>query len=91
MPKKEKRGTDVTSHNKCIKPLKESQEHKVLVHMQRYGSITSMEAFHKYNITRLSAKIFNLRKDGYDIGMQWETSPNGARYGRYVLREEDVA
>jgi hypothetical protein len=35
-------------------------------HLLQYGSITSWEAIKKYNATRLSAIIFNLRKK-YEI------------------------
>lgn len=63
----------------------------VLQHLMENGSITSMEAIESYGATRLSAIIFNLRKDGLDI----ETVTEGGtdRYGhsmtyaRYVLHE----
>ncbi len=35
---------------------------KVLKHLKKYGRITSTDAFEKYNATRLSAIIFELRK-----------------------------
>jgi hypothetical protein len=34
----------------------------VLKHLEKYGKITSWEAFTKYHCTRLSAVIFQLRK-----------------------------
>lgn len=74
--------TDSTTKKKM------SQEDIVLNHLRRYGSITSMQAFERYQITRLSAKIFNLREEGYRIPMRWETSQRGNRYGRYFLKEE---
>ena len=40
---------------------------KVLAHLQTEGSITSWEAIQLYRATRLSAIIFNLRDEGYDI------------------------
>lgn len=40
---------------------------RVLNHLQKHGSITSMEAFKKYGATRLSAIIFNLRHYGFKI------------------------
>lgn len=39
----------------------------VLRHMQEHGSISTIEAFFDYNITRLSARIWDLRHDGYEI------------------------
>jgi len=44
-----------------------SQSDAVLWHLKIYGSITSYEAIKEYGATRLSAIIFNHRKNGYDI------------------------
>lgn len=38
-----------------------------LEHMRKHGYIDSMTAFQKHGNTRLSATIFNLRKQGYRI------------------------
>lgn len=46
---------------------KTSKHQKVLEHLQNYGSITSLEAIELYGATRLSAIIFNLRKQGFNI------------------------
>ena len=43
------------------------QETRILNHLREHGGITSVEAFKLYDITRLSAVIFNLRKKGYRI------------------------
>ena len=88
MPKKEERGAVATSQINNTKPRRISQEDVVLKHLREHGSITSMTAFRLYDITRLSAKVFNLREDGYDIMTLREVSPSGKHYGRYVLREE---
>lgn len=64
----------------------------VLEHLKNYNSITSMEAFQKYGATRLSAIIFNLRKQGYDIRNKWETGidrfGNKTEFVRYELNVE---
>lgn len=61
---------------------------KVLEHLQKYGSITSLEAFELYGATRLSAIIFNLRKiyniDGIDSECT-DRYGNTARYTKYIL------
>ena len=44
-----------------------SQSDAILWHLKTYGSITSYEAIREYGATRLSAIIFNHRKDGYNI------------------------
>lgn len=44
-----------------------SKKEKVLKHLQRYGTITSWEAFQEYGATRLASIIFELRKEGHAI------------------------
>lgn len=44
-----------------------TQYTKVLTHLQTHRCITPMDAFSKYNITRLSAIIFDMKKDGIDV------------------------
>lgn len=46
---------------------RESQNADVLRHLQEIGTITSWEAVRQYNITRLSARIWDLRHAGHDI------------------------
>ena len=43
------------------------QRNAIKEHLEKYGSITSMEAFQLYGVTRLSAVIYDLKKLGYDI------------------------
>ena len=89
MPKKAKRGANATPHLDDSTPGKITQEEQVLEYMRKHGSITSMDAFRTYQITRLSAVVFNMKKHGYDVETMRETSQYGTRYGRYVLHEED--
>lgn len=56
-----------------------TQYERVLKHLQTHKGLTSMEAFERYGITRLSATIFNLRADGYDIISKTKKCKN--RYG----------
>lgn len=44
-----------------------TQNQKILQHLQTRGDITSMQAFEQYGITRLSARIFDLRCEGHNI------------------------
>lgn len=44
-----------------------NQKSRVLQFIKKFGKITSLDAFAKLHITRLSACIYNLRKDGYNI------------------------
>lgn len=64
----------------------ETQDLIILHHLKQHRSITSWEAIQKYRITRLSARIFNLRKKGYDIRSVIEKNEEtGTRFARYVL------
>lgn len=90
MPKKAKRGAVATSQINSNRRKKPTQEELVLRYMEEHGSITAWDAFTDLNITRLSGRIYDLRDQGYDIDMNYETSANGARYGVYTLREERI-
>ena len=71
---------------------KTTQCDRILQHLKSKGSITSMEAFEQYGITRLSGRIFDLREMGYDIVTMRVEGIN--RYGeptqfaRYCFRGE---
>lgn len=58
----------------------------VYKHLCRYGSISSWEAIKEYGITRLSAVIFDLRKNGFDITDRWFSFTN--RYGEQSRYKE---
>lgn len=70
-----------------------TQEDRVLEYIKDFGSISSWEAFIELGITRLSAVIFNLAKDGHRIERKTENVTN--RYGtpvhytRYSLGKDD--
>ena len=72
-----------------MKKQKITHKDRVLRHLRDFGSITSLEAFADYGITRLAAYIYLLRAEGYDIESVNECSEN--RYGdpvyyaRYTL------
>lgn len=64
---------------------KVSQNNKILEYMENYGSITSREAMMRLNVMRLASRICDLKKKGYPIVTDMETSASGARYARYSL------
>ena len=67
-----------------------SQEQIVLNHLKKYGSITAREASRKYDIDRLSGRIFNLRKK-HDIVTVTEPNKRRGTHARYVYKgEKDV-
>ena len=64
-----------------------TQNQIILQHLRQRGSITSMEAFAEYSITRLSGRIHELRAQGYKITTGKEKARNGAIYAVYRLEE----
>ena len=86
MPKNEERGAEATPRVHFITPKKGTQEAIVLEHLEKYGALTSLDAFQLYYITRLGAVVFNLRKKGYEIDMYREETASGKWFGRYELR-----
>lgn len=61
---------------------------QVLEHLKKYGKINTWQAINLYNATRLSAIIFNLKKEGYDIESEkWTThdiNDNAMVYCEYI-------
>jgi len=69
------------------KEISEKQTTLVLNHMRQYRSISPMKAFIHYQITRLAARVFELRQQGYLIETIMKTaSPSGRRYAHYRLK-----
>jgi len=63
-----------------------SQNMKILNHMQKIGGITSWEAIMGYGITRLSARIKDLKDVGHSILGVWETNDKTKKkYKRYFV------
>lgn len=69
------------------------QSGAILEHLKTYGSITSMEAFETYGATRLSARIYEYRKLGYDIETRDITTKNRfgetCTYAKYVYHGKE--
>ena len=63
-----------------------SQKQTVLEHLWENGSITSMEAITNYGITRLAARIAELRRDGWVITATQKQGKN--RFGHTVVYAE---
>lgn len=62
-----------------------TQNEKILLHLRERGSITSMEAFAEYGITRLAGRIHELREQGHNITTDYAKARNGAKYAIYRL------
>lgn len=68
-----------------------TQNERILRHLHDFGSITPLEAMKEYSCMRLGARIWELKRAGYQIDRKMEQSKNryGERvtYARYTLRE----
>lgn len=63
-----------------------TQNDRVLARLRR-GPLTSMQAFRELGCTRLSARIWDLRRQGYDISSPVKTSGK-AHFAEYRLNEK---
>lgn len=72
---------------------KKTQAERVLEYIKRFGSITTLEAFRDLGVTRLSARIYELRARNINIDSTSVTSKNrygeNCTYAKYYLRKED--
>lgn len=59
-----------------------SQRDDIIRHLMTEGSITAWEAIKEYGCTCLSQRIYDLRKEGWNIESEMVTSKN--RYGNTV-------
>lgn len=66
---------------------RESQCKTILSYLKDGNSITQIEASDKFRITRLAARISDLKKRGYDIVSE-EVGKGFGRYVRYHLAYE---
>jgi predicted ArsR family transcriptional regulator len=66
---------------------KDSQCKTILEYLKEGHSITQIEASDKFRITRLAARISDLKKRGYDIVSE-EVGKGFGRYVRYHLAYE---
>lgn len=71
---------------KKMEPKKKKipQNKIILNHLKNKGSITSWEAIQAYGITRLAARIFDLKEAGHDI-KPIEINQNNSKFTKYVL------
>ena len=66
-----------------------TQNEQVLKHLKEYGSITPLEAMVRYDIMRLSGRIFELRKEGHNIITKDRVTKKGKHYAEYILKGEE--
>lgn len=65
-----------------------TQNDVILEHLRKYGSITPMDALMRYDIMRLSGRIYELKEMGHNIETEIRRTRNGKQYAEYFLKEE---
>lgn len=71
--------------------MKITYQDRILQYLKDYGSITSWEAIKEFGATRLSAVIYNLKKNGYKFDEEWVHTTNRydepVSFKKYILVE----
>ena len=72
-----------------------TQRTQILDYMERFGSISPMEAFADLGITKLATRISEMKAEGYEFHSEYMTNKNrfgkSVRYMRYWLEKRPDA
>lgn len=69
--------------------MEKSQTIRILEHLKKGQTITPLEALEKFGCFRLSAIIYSLRHDGYEIETKFVTK-NKKTFAEYIYHGVDV-
>ena len=64
-----------------------SQKAYIIAYLKQGYGITPLEALRIFQCNRLAARIYGLRRDGWDIKTDIVTTPSGKRVARYTLTD----
>ena len=81
------RFANADAYEKTYDPKKTTQKDACLDYLNKYGSITPLEALTAFHSFRLAALICNLRKEGYAI--RTDLADGDTKYAIYTLIVED--
>lgn len=70
--------------------MTESQTTQILNHLKLGTSLTPIEALELYGCFRLSARIYDLKDNGWPIRCEVKELPNGKRVGYYSLEQNKI-
>ena len=70
-------------------PKKRTQCDVVLRYIQKFGSITALQAMEAFQCYRLAARIKDLRDMGYSIETHTDENKKGT-HARYTIPEEEL-
>lgn len=69
--------------------MKTNQKQRIINYIRQFGSITDLEASKELGIQQFGARIFDLKKEGYEFTTEWESCKNRfgekVEYKRYFL------
>jgi len=63
-----------------------TQKEALISYLLSGKSITPLKAWQEFGITRLAARIHELRKEGWEIESEIRRSFSGKNYARYSLK-----
>lgn len=63
-----------------------TQEYCLLNYLLSGNSLTALEALQRFNCFRLSSRISDLKKKGYDIKSETITLPSGKHVSKYWIQ-----
>jgi len=62
-----------------------TQAGKILAYLQSGNAITALDALQRFGCFRLAARIFELRREGWQIAERMVETANGKRVAEYSL------
>jgi len=65
--------------------MKQSQEQRISKHLKSGKTLTAISALKLFGCFRISARIFQLKKQGMDIKSEIITTASGKRVSRYSI------
>lgn len=62
-----------------------TQAMQILAYLKTGRSLTQLDAYDRFDCTRLGARIFDLKQDGHNITSERVQVPSGKRVASYTL------
>lgn len=64
-----------------------NQNTQVLNYLLEGNKVTSLEALSKWNILRLSARIYDIKQMGYEVSKEILTTSSGKHVASYYIKD----
>ena len=66
------------------------QQDAILAYLRQGNSITPLEALERFGCFRLGARVWDLKKQGFDIRSELVRSDNGKHFAKYWLVRKET-